>query len=270
MKKSTIFGAALAALLAAPSVGHAASDLVSPLYDFTPWSDDKILELFETAALDGRMYPTAAEFEAAGFGIGLEFARAHIKLAEILPEKKLISSVPSDRRMWFNVPTGQGKETAGFPSGEFHSDVFSGWNYTSVQGGWNHSYFVYPGSWTSAAHRNGARVLGGIWFFDSTYGDSSQRVEWQNHMAKFGTKNEDGSFKYLDAMVNAILYFGVDGFQYNMEAGTCFSSYNATEAAFREFWRSVRKKLAEYGVEAMIGAYQPSSQISSTILKFMN
>ncbi len=264
MKKSTIFGAVLAALIAVPQV-QAADDYSNRYYDFSEWQDQKILDLFMKAAEDGRMYPTDAEFEAAGFDpIELEFNRSHTLQSELLPEKKIVSSAMSDRRMWFNVPTGQGKHVAGFPSGEFHSDVFTGWNYTCCQGGWNHQAFMAPGAWTAAAHKNGSQMIGGIYFFDSTGGDSTQAIKWQSHMKTFTTKNADGSFKYLDAVVNCILYLGFDGIQYNMEAGTCFSSYDSTQKAFRQFWQQVRKKLAEYGVTLFVGAYQPSSSISAT------
>ncbi len=270
MKKTTIFGAVLAGLMAFPMASEAASNLTNRFYDFSAWGDGALIDLFQRVASKGRMFPTAAEFEEAGFpAIELEFNRSHVRQSAILPEKKIVSSAPSDRRMWFNVPTGQGKETAGYPSGEFHSDVFTGWNYTSVHGGWNHSAFKAPGAWTSAAHKNGAQMIGGIYFFDSTYGDTGAKQEFQNHMKKFGAKNSDGvTFTYLDAVVNCILYFGFDGVQYNMEAGTCFSGYNSVEKNFREFWQAVRKKLAEYGVNAFVGAYQPASSIFSSAAQY--
>jgi len=265
MKKSTIFGAALAAMLAVPSVQAEENLLVNNFYDFNSWKNDAIIDLFVQAAEEGRMYPTKEEFEAAGFPeIELEFSRAHVHQSALLPEKKVVNTAVSDRRMWFNVPTGQGKETAGYPSGDFHSDVFTGWNYTAVHGGWNHSAYLFPGSWSSAAHKNGAQIVGGIYFFDSTYGDGGQVTKFEQHMQKFGSKNADGSYKYLDAITNLILYFGIDGIQYNMEAGTCFSSYNTTHKNFRGFWQAVRKKLKEYGVNLFCGAYQPASSISAT------
>ncbi len=261
MRKQLLLGAAFASMLAAP-MAHA--DLVDVNYDFTAWDDNGVLELFLKAAENGRMYPTKAEFEAAGFDMEAEFARSHTRIQPIIGDTKLVSTVNEGRKLWANVPTGQGKDTAGFPSGAFHSDAFTGWNYTAAHGAWNHGWFQVPGSWSAAAHKHGAQIIGGLAFFDNTGGQAGEADKWTAHMQKMATKNADGSFKYLDAMTNAMLYFGVDGVQYNMEAGTCFSSYNATQKDFREFYAQLRKKLASYDCQAFIGAYQPSSMISES------
>ena len=58
------------------------------LFDFTPFNDREMLELFLTAQENGRKYPTEAEFEAAGFNlIDLEFARSHVRPRAILKDK---------------------------------------------------------------------------------------------------------------------------------------------------------------------------------------
>lgn len=261
MRKQLLLGAVVASMFTAPVAN---AELVDVNYDFTAWSDNGVLELFLKAAEQGRMYPTDAEFEAAGFAIETEFSRSHVRIKPVIADTKLVSTVNAGRKLWANVPTGQGKDTAGFPSGEFHSDAFTGWNYTACHGAWNHGWFQVPGSWSSAAHKNGAQIIGGLAFFDATGGQAGETSKWQSHMEKMVTKNDDGSFKYLDAMTNAMLYFGVDGVQYNMEAGTCFSAYNSVQKDFREFYAQLRKKLASYDCNAFIGAYQPSSSISST------
>ena len=53
-----------------------------------------------------------------------------------------------------NTPMGSGSGgDAGYPTGSFHSDVFSLWNYTAMWGSWNHGIGQVPGSWTDAAHK---------------------------------------------------------------------------------------------------------------------
>ena len=50
------------------------------LFDFEPFSDQKMLDLFYEAEQHGRKYPTKEEFEAAGFHLmDIEFVRSHTR-----------------------------------------------------------------------------------------------------------------------------------------------------------------------------------------------
>ena len=131
MKKFTVCGAAVALCCLAGNVQaqepEYPASASTEVFDFTPWNDDKLLLLFAQAADEGRKYPTKEEFEAAGFNLDLEFSRSHVRPAVIMEDaaKNIVADVYPTRRLWMNTPTGQGESVGGYPSSEFHSDVFS-------------------------------------------------------------------------------------------------------------------------------------------------
>ena len=146
MKKFTVCGAAVALCCLAGNVQaqepEYPASASTEVFDFTPWNDDKLLLLFAQAADEGRKYPTKEEFEAAGFNLDLEFSRSHVRPAVIMEDaaKNIVADVYPTRRLWMNTPTGQGESVGGYPSSEFHSDVFSMWNYTNLYGAWTLYY----------------------------------------------------------------------------------------------------------------------------------
>ena len=259
MKKFTVFGAAL---LLGTAVNVQAQDVTYPasasteIFDFTPWDDDQLLVLFAKAADEGRKYPTKEEFEAAGFNLDLEFSRSHVRPAAIMEDsaKNIVPDVYPTRRLWMNIPTGQGDLMGGYPSAEFHNDVYSMWNYTNLYGAWNHSILQAPGSWADAAHKNGTHMFSGIKFFESWTpgGTSSEYVQF------ITTKNEDGSFRYVDALLNALLYLGLDGINYN------FEDEGYKNADVMAFHKALYKRAAEIGFDSFhIGIYTSSSSLTS-------
>ena len=124
MKKFTVFGAAL---LLGTAVNVQAQDVTYPasasteIFDFTPWDDDQLLVLFAKAADEGRKYPTKEEFEAAGFNLDLEFSRSHVRPAAIMEDatKNIVPDVYPTRRLWMNIPTGQGDLIGGGITGGY-------------------------------------------------------------------------------------------------------------------------------------------------------
>lgn len=90
MKKFTVFAAAVALCCLAGNVQAQRTGIPASastdVFDFTPWNDDKLLELFANAADEGRKYPTKEEFEAAGFNLDLEFSRSHVRPAAIMED----------------------------------------------------------------------------------------------------------------------------------------------------------------------------------------
>ena len=139
------------------------------LFDFTPFQDKIMLDLFYEALQAGRQYPTIAEFEAVGFNeLDIEFARSHVRPRSVMIDKnkQLHTDLYEKRNLWMNIPTGIGKQIGGFPSGKFSEDVYSMWNYTNLFGSWNHSFFQAPGAWVDAAHKNGTDIFSGIKFFE--------------------------------------------------------------------------------------------------------
>ena len=90
----------------------AAQDSYAPsasrnIFDFAPFTDSGMLNLFYEAQRQGRQYPTRAEFEAAGFNIiDVEFARSHVRHRPLIDdqENQLYPDVKNTRRLWMNLP----------------------------------------------------------------------------------------------------------------------------------------------------------------------
>ena len=186
------------------------------IFDFSPFTDSGILNLFYNAQQAGREVPTREEFEAAGFNMmDIEFARSHVRPREIIydQDKQLLSNVKNTRRLWLNIPMGTARGIGGYPGTNAGDDTYSIWNYTHLFGSWNHSLFQAPGAWIDAAHQNGTDIFSGIKFFESwTPGSGDQAY------SKLVTeKNADGSFKYVKPLISALQFFGSDGINYNWE-----------------------------------------------------
>lgn len=185
MKKKVLLSTlAMAAFMSAmPSVNAFAADdsKASAIYDFSGFNDVNLINLFYQAYQDGRKYPTAAEFAAAGIQQSdIAFIRSHVRNKGIIDRSsRLIKDTYEKRNLWMNIPMGQGKDgDVGHPSTNFDYDVFSMWNYTNLFGAWNHGFFSAPASWTDAAHKNGTNMFSGIKFFDTTGGRPDGAGSW--------------------------------------------------------------------------------------------
>ena len=255
---AAIFAAAAAIPCFAQELPASAS---TDVYDFEPWASRGVLQLFANAANEGRQYPTQQEFEAAGIYLDLEFSRSHVRPATILEQNATVNAVPDvfpTRRLWMNVPTGQGKGVGGYPSSTFHNDVFSMWNYTHIFGSWNHGMQQAPGSWADAAHKNGTHIYSGIEFFESWGTTSASYIQF------ITAKNDDGSFKYVDALINACLFFGHDGLNYNIED----SGYMDDDLI--AFHRACYKRAKEIGFNSFhIGIYTSTQSLSASNTQYL-
>ena len=203
----------------APVAAQTPASASTEIYDFAGFGDEALLNLFYNALQDGRNYPSAAEFQAAGIQAGdIAFVRSHMRKRPILDRAdRIVAKTYETRNLWMNIPMGVGSGgDAGYPSDAFHSDVFSMWNYTNVFGSWNHSIFQAPGSWVDAAHKNGTDIYSGIKFFDTTGNPGG--VGAGGWMGVITQKNADGSFKYVKPLINCLMFFGSDGINYNFEA----------------------------------------------------
>lgn len=188
----------------------------SDVYNFDGFSDSQLLELFYNALQEGRKYPTTAEFEAAGIlPSDIAFVRSHVRRAPILDRSdRVVSQTYETRNLWCNFPMDIGSGgSAGYPDGDFSSDVFSMWNYTNLFGSWNHSIFQAPGAWVDAAHKNGTDIMSGIKFFESWTAGSGDS-DYTNLITQ---KDENGDYKYVKPLINCLMYFGSDGINYNWE-----------------------------------------------------
>lgn len=223
-RKVTLSVLALAGMLsAAPFTvkaqgGNTAPTASKVVYDFQHFSDIKMLQLFEKAVKEGKRYPSYDELKAAGLADEIEFVRSHVRKRSILPRTdRLITNTFETRELFMNIPAGAGRTVGGYPSSEFASDNFSMWNYTNLFGAWNHGLFQAPGSWADAAHKNGTDIMSGIKFFDTTGNPGG--VDASGWLPILKAKNPDGTFKYARPMIYMLQYLGLDGINYNWEAG---------------------------------------------------
>ena len=202
---------------------------------------------------EGRKYPTKQNSKLQ-VSISIWNFLVHVRPAEIMEDAdKLINpDVYSSRRLWLNLPTGQGDLIGGYPSSEFHNDVFSMWNYTNLFGAWNHSMLQAPGSWADAAHKNGTHMFSGIEFFESWTGGGDSE-----YVALITQKNPDGTFRYVDAFLNALLFLGLDGINYNFED----SGYQREDV--KAFHKALYKRAAEIGFDNFhIGMYTSTQYLT--------
>lgn len=263
MKKKVLLSTlAMAAFMSAmPSVNaFAADDTTSSVYDFSGFNDVNLINLFYQVYQDGRKYPTAAEFEAAGIQQSdIAFIRSHVRNKGIIDRAgRLIKDTYEKRNLWMNIPMDVGKDgSVGQPNSRFASDVYSMWNYTNIFGSWNHGFFSAPSAWTDAAHKNGSDIYSGIKFFDTTGGRPDGAGSWIQYCTD---KDESGNFKYVDAIINCLMYFGFDGINYNWED----SGYNKNDIV--NFHRALWAKAKENGFDNYhSGIYTSQSSIASPL-----
>lgn len=260
MKKSTLAALALVCCgplmtPAVPMMAQTSPTASTTVYNFDKFSPETILTLFNTALENGRTYPTDAEFEAVGIlPSDVAFIRSHVRKAPILSRAdRLVTKTYETRNLWCNLPMDIGSDgLAGYPDGDFGSDVFSMWQYTNLFGSWNHGFFQAPGAWVDAAHKNGTDILSGIKFFESWgTGDGT----W----TKFCTaKNPDGTYKYVKPLINAVMYFGADGINYNWEDN---GYANADIVAFH---KALYKEAAAQGFDNFhLGLYTGNSTLTT-------
>lgn len=246
-------------VFASPLMAQESSETI---FDQAPWANEQVLELFSKAWDEGRNYPTKAEFEAIGLTFDLEFVRSHSRQRATYKDvsKDVVSDINHDRRLWCNLPAGYGKGLAGYPSTQFDQDVFSMWNYTSIFGSWNYGFLQAPGAWVDAAHKNGTRIYGGIKFFEGWNDDGSEGA-----FLKFiSTKNEDGTYKYARAFVNAAAFFGCDGYNYNSEGSTW------QDTDWVNFHAEVNKIAKELNIEGFgIGQYTNEPNVSDSNIGYI-
>lgn len=225
-----VLGACLTGTL--PSIAQATMSptATSTIYDFSGYNESKVLNLFYDVLKKGRNYPTIAEFEAIGIQASdIAFIRSHVAKRNIMDRSdRLNKDTYEKRNLFMNIPGGSGKGLGGYPSSNFANDVYSMWNYTNLFGSWNHGLFQAPGAWVDAAHKNGTYILSGIKFFDTTGNPGA--ISDQEY-TQFITTKEGDTYKYVKPLINCLMYFGVDGINYNWEDG---SYTNADITAFHK------------------------------------
>ena len=218
---------------------------------------DQMMDLFAKADAEGRMFPTDAEFEAIGVDLAdLAFVRSHVRPQEILDRaNRLNEDTYEKRNLCMNLPIGIGKTVGGYPSSNFSDDAFTGWNYTNLFGSWNHSLLHSPGVAADCAHKNGTDIMAGIKFFES-WTEGSGAAGWVSKVQE-KDPNGYGGYKYVRPLVNALLYFGKDGINYNFEDNGF--------ANCAEFHSLCYDYAAEIGFDNFhVGLYTAYSNLTST------
>ena len=95
--KSTLHAMLLAGMLSGSFVPAFAADdtTSSSVYDFSGFSDTKLMQLFYNAYQNGRKYPTAEEFAAAGIQQSdIAFIRSHVRNQGILDRWTQVRTEP--------------------------------------------------------------------------------------------------------------------------------------------------------------------------------
>ena len=256
MKKRLLPLAALA-LCSMSAFAQYAPSASTQVYDFAGYSPEVIFPLFKAALDDGRKYPTDAEFEAAGINLmDLHFVRSHVRPRSIMVDhaKDVNQDVYPNRNLWMNIPMGIGKDRGGYPNNNLMDDTFTGWNYTNIFGSWNQPFFRAPAVWIDAAHKNGTDIYSGIMFFDTTGGRGQGSGDYLDLISR---KNADGTFEYVEPIINALMYFGSDGINYNWEA----SGYNNSNTI--KFHQALYKEAERQGFDNFhIGLYTNESALT--------
>lgn len=258
MKKYLL--AFVCALFTGGAFAQYAPSASTQVYDLSKFGDD-ILDVFYAALQDGRKYPTMEEFAAFGVDpIELNFVRSHVRPQSILLDhsKDINQDVTAGRPLWMNVPLGIGKTQGGYPNTNPGDDTFTGWNYTRIFGSWNNGLFHAPAVLTDAGHKHGTDVYSGIKFFDTTGGRGEGASYWMKVLA---TKDASGygGYKYVEPLINALMYFGQDGINYNWEdAGYT----NADVVGFHQACYKLAKERGFHNFH--IGIYTSASQLTAS------
>ncbi len=259
--KKTLLLAALACLTAGTASADFSPTASTDVYDLSMFNE-KMLDIFYDALQKGRAYPTDAEFEAAGVNLmDIAFVRSHVRPRAILLDhsKDINQKVTAGRKLWMNVPIGIGNFNGGYPNNNFGDDTFTGWNYTAVFGSWNHGIFHAPGVVTDAGHKHGCDVYSGIKFFDTTGNPGGVGAgDWMNVLKTKDAKGYAG-YKYVEPLINCLMYFGQDGINYNWED----SGY--TDPNVVAFHQACYKLAKEKGFDNFhIGIYTSASQLTTS------
>ena len=258
MKKFFLLLAVLTGMTTSVRADYSAS-ASEDIYDITNYGSG-LLDLFYDALQQGRKYPTQAEFEAAGFNMmDMAFVRSHERPRAVAVDhsKDVNSSVTEGRKLWMNVPIGLGKKRGGYPNCNTADDVFTGWNYTALFGSWNHGIFHVPGCVTDAGHRNGTDVLSGVKFFEG-WTQGSEAGGWVT-IVTTKDANGYGGYKYVEPLINALMFFGQDGINYNWED----TGYDNTNVV--GFHQACYRLAAERGfTNFQIGLYTSASILTTS------
>lgn len=181
-------------------------------FDWSGQTPDELLEKFKTGGPDA--------FKSLK---DLEFKRSHVRVRKPIVDQatQLDPAQNPKRSFFFNCPIGAaGSPKTGMPSNRFDDDVFSMWQYVKIHGNWSNEWFCAPAAYSDAAHKHGTAVLGtwGIpWAWSYTSGQTKESDYKSWFIDKLTKKDANGKFEYAEALIDMLMYLGVDGINYNSE-----------------------------------------------------
>lgn len=254
--KKRLLSVAAVAMSVMTAMAQLSPTATTKVYDLDKFGDG-VIDVFYTADKAGLKFPTQEMWEAAGFDMAtINFVRTHVAKKDLLERSgRLDQSTTERRNLFMNLPIGIGKEQGGYPSANFSDDTFSAWNYTNMFGSWNHGLFHASAVVGDAGHKNGTDVLAGIKFFES-WTAGSGASGW---VAKVQEKDPQGyeGFAYVRPLVNACIYFGKDGINYNFED----TGYDNC----KEFHRACYKYAEECGMKDFhVALYTAASSLTAS------
>lgn len=179
----------------------------------------------------------------------LEFKRSHVRVKSVITDKagQLDKTIDPRRSIFFNCPIGaSGSPLTAMPSGRFDDDVFSMWQYVKIHGNWSNNWFCAPAAYTDAAHKHGTAVLStwGIpWNWSYSTGQTLESDSKAYFIDMLTKKDEQGNFVYAEPLINLLMYFGMDGINYNSE----FYLYQEKSTLLQQFHEKLYQIAAQKG-----------------------
>ncbi|WP_185154128.1 hypothetical protein [Fulvivirga sp. M361] len=149
-----------------------------------------------------------AKFNVSHVALKARFVDSSTQLRpELSAEPSIVSLVPTYRSTSKHPSQGfQTVEEYAFPFWQY-IDYFVQWGGSAGEG-----LIVTPAvPWVDAAHRNGVKVLGTVFFPPNAYGG---KEEW---VREFLRKDEQGNFPVADKMIEVAGYYGFEGWFINQE-----------------------------------------------------
>ena len=95
--------------------------------------------------------------------------------------------------------------------GQFNLYNFTHWQYIDGLIWFGGPILIPAAPWVNAAHRNGIKVYGNLFFAPNVYGGSNEKI------SNFLEKDENGRFIAAQKLKEIVKYYGFDGWFVNME-----------------------------------------------------
>ncbi|WP_158285127.1 endo-beta-N-acetylglucosaminidase [Arenibacter aquaticus] len=164
--------------------------------------------------------PTADDNNIATVPLAKRFSASNSQLNPQLSTDIKVLSAPDGMNNLGNYMTEQN---------QFNLFNFTHWQYIDVLnwfGGTASQNIVLPSApWVNAAHKNGVKVIGSVFFAPTAWGGNSAVID------NFMEQDANGNYIAADKLIEIALYYGFDGWLFNQETSTSL----AVATAMRSF-----------------------------------